>query len=427
MVPDAEVIVVGAGLAGLCCARRLKQGGIEALVLEASDAVGGRVRTDQVDGFRLDRGFQILLSAYPEARRVLDYEALDLRTFYAGALVRSAGGFHRLADPWRHPWDALRTALSPIGTPLDKLRTARLRYQVTRSDLASLLAVPNTPSLEFLRAFGFSEKMIDRFFRPFFGGIFLEPNLTTSSRMLQFVFRMFAEGEAVLPAEGMGAIPRQLAAGLAEERLRLQAEVVAIDGSVVTLASKERLQARTIVVATTGATAARLIDGLQPPSARSTTCLYFAATKSPTDEPILVLNADGGGPINNMCVPSLVAEAYAPSGAVLISTTVLGEPGEPNSELERAVRSQLTAWFGTDVRHWQCLRIYRIPHALPEVVPRWLPASDQRVAACPSLYVCGDHTTNASIQGAMVAGRYAAETILAELGMEADTAGRQRH
>ena len=257
--------------------------------------------------------------------------------------------------------------------------------------------------------------MIDHFFRPFFGGVFLDPELTTSSRMLQFVFRMFAEGDAVLPAEGMGAIPVQLAAHLAPDHVRLQAEVVGLDGALVTLASGERFQARAIIVATAGSAAARLVDGLQPPIARSATCLYFAATKSPIDEPILVLNADGGGPINNMCVPSLVAKAYAPPGAVLISTTVLGNRGEPDAELERAVRSQLTAWFGNDVRQWECLRVYDIPQALPEVVPRWLPAPDQAGMTHPGLHICGDHTTNPSIQGAMVAGRCAAEAVLGEL------------
>ena len=224
MIANAEVIVIGAGLAGLCCAHRLKQCGIEPLVLEGSDAVGGRVRTDVVDGFRLDRGFQILLSAYPEARTLLDYDQLDLRPFYPGAVVRVEGEFRRLADPWRRPWDALRTLVSPIGTLADKLRLARLRAQVTHRDLPSLLAGPDSSSLTFLRTFGFSEAMIDHFFRPFFGGVFLETHLMTSSRMLQFVFRMFADGDAVLPAEGMAAVPAQLATSLSQTQLRIQAK-----------------------------------------------------------------------------------------------------------------------------------------------------------------------------------------------------------
>jgi phytoene dehydrogenase-like protein len=412
MVADADVIIVGAGLAGLCCARRLGQSGREYLILEASDGIGGRVRTDEVNGFRLDRGFQVLLSAYPEARRTLDYDALDLRPFYAGALVRRAGAFHRVADPWRHPWDALRGAFSPIGTVPDKLRVARLRRRVLRADLDALFASPNTSSFEFLRSFGFSTNMIDRFFRPFFGGVFLESELSTSSRMLQFVFRMFASGPAMLPAEGMGAIPGQLAGPLPRERIRLEAEVVSIDGTTVTFASGEQLRAGTIVVATEGLAAARLIEGLEPPNARTVTCLYFASEKPPVEEPILVLNADRQGPVNNLCVPSNVAPAYAPPGGSLVSATVLGTPKSADAELERQVRDQLAGWFGSAVAGWEHLRTYRISNALPEIEPRWAPGPDRPIEVRPGVHVCGDHRENPSIQGAMASGRRSAEQIL---------------
>jgi phytoene dehydrogenase-like protein len=415
MAADADVIIVGAGLAGLCCARRLEQGGSEFLVLEASDGVGGRVRTDHVDGFKLDRGFQVLLTAYPEAQAILDYDTLDLRPFYPGALVRSAGAFHRVADPRRHPWDALRGAFSPIGSAWDKLRVARLRSHVMRADLDTLFTAPNTSSLEFLGSFGFSPNMIDRFFRPFFGGVFLESDLATSSRMLQFVFRMFASGDTTLPAGGMGAIPGQLAGQLPQQRVRLQAEVVRLDGKTVTLASGERLQARAIVVATEGPAAARLVEGLQPPNARTVSCLYFAAEKPPIDGPILVLDADRQGPVNNLCVPSNVSPTYAPPGGALISATVLGTPDSADSELERQVRSHLGSWFGSAVDGWKHLRTYRISNALPEIEPRWTPGPDRPIQVHPGVYLCGDHRENPSIQGAMASGRRTAERVLEDL------------
>ena len=415
MAVDCDAIVIGAGLAGLSCARRLAGGGLDVRVLEASDGVGGRVRTDDCNGFQLDRGFQVLLTAYPEAPEVLDYTALDLRPFYAGALTRAAGGFHRLADPWRHPWDALRGLFAPVGGLRDKLRVAGLRRRVLSRELHQLFAGSEQSSIAFLRTFGFSDAMIERFFRPFFSGVFLESELQTSSRMLQFVFAMFAAGDAALPAAGMEAIPRQLAARLPADRIRLKAEATRIDGTAVWLASGERLQARAIVVATDGPAAARLVEGLPSPASRSVTCVYFAAEKPPIDEPILVLGADGDGPVNNMCVPSVVAPSYAPAGAALISASVVGMPATSDASLEREIRDQLAGWFGSAVERWEHLRTYRIAHALPVIEPRWTPGPDRPIQVRPGTYLCGDHRESPSIQGAMASGRRAAEHVQDEL------------
>jgi len=414
MGTDCDAIIIGAGLAGLSCARRLAESGLDVLVLEASDGIGGRVRTDEVNGFRLDRGFQVLLTAYPEAQESLDYRALDLRPFYAGALIRCAGGFHRLADPWRHPWDAVRGVLAPIGSVADKLRIARLRRRVFATDLPALFASPDVSAVEYLREFGFSSEMIQRFFSPFFGGVFLESELQTSCRMLQFVFRMFSAGHAALPAEGMGAIPKQLAAPLPKDRLRLATEVKGIDAKTVLLASGERLRTRAIIVATEGQAAARLVEGLPEPGARNVTCMYFAAEKPPLDEPILLLGAAGDGPVNNLCVPSVVAPAYAPPGAALISASVTGMPAISDAELERQIRTQLGGWFGSAVERWEHVRTYRIAGALPVMEPRWTPGPDRPIQVRPGLYVCGDHRENPSIQGAMASGRRAAERVLAD-------------
>ena len=186
-----EVLIVGAGLAGLCCARALQKQGVDFLVLEAADGVGGRIRTDVVDGFRLDRGFQVFLTSYPEAKAVLDYDALDLKPFWPGALVRFRSKFHELADPGRRTFTAMNSVFSPIGSMADKLRVARLRARTLRGSIEDRFRDPETTSLQMLRDCGFSPSMIDRFFKPFLGGIFLDPELQTSSRMLSFLFRMF--------------------------------------------------------------------------------------------------------------------------------------------------------------------------------------------------------------------------------------------
>jgi phytoene dehydrogenase-like protein len=402
------VVVVGAGLAGLACALHLSEAGLPVQLLEASDGVGGRVRTDMVGGFRLDRGFQVLLTAYPETRRVLDYAALDLRPFLPGALVRREGRFHELSDPWRRPARLLSTLLSDVGTLTDRLRMARYRARVRAGGLSALFERPEATALERLRGEGFSEPMIDAFFRPFFGGVLLDRGLSASSRMLDFVFRMMAEGDVALPAEGMGAIPKQMADRLPEGTVRLGARVASVSPREVRLDSGETVAARAVVVATEGPEAARLTGQLPAPGSRSVTALYFAAERAPIGEPILILDGDGGGPVNNLCVPSQVAPSYAPVGAALVSASVLEEPENPDT-LEPAVRAQLTGWFGEQVARWRLLRTYRIPHAQPDQTPPALEPAERPVELGDRLFVCGDHRDTASLHGALVSGRRAAE------------------
>lgn len=409
-----RAVIIGAGVAGLCCALRLQEKNIPYLILEASDAPGGRVRTDKVDGFLLDRGFQVLLTAYPEARRLLDYKALRLRSFLSGALVRKGGKLHRVSDPFREPWGAPATLLAPIGSFQDKLLIARLRQHVRASTLEQIFTRPETTALEALRRFGFSDQIINAFFRPFFGGIFLETELTTSSRMLEFVFRMFSEGKAALPAEGIEAIPRQLASRLAKDSLRLGARVETIGTGEVRLAGGERVPAAAVVLATESTEAARLMPELHPPGWHDTACLYYAAAKSPLPKPILMLNGEGSGAVDNLCAPSAVAPTYAPAGQALVSATVVGAAQADEKDLDSEVRKQLTSWFGPEVGSWKHLRTYRIRQALParkSLEPAALP-----VRRNPGLYICGDHRETPSLQGAMVSGRRAAEAVVEDWG-----------
>ncbi len=380
-----DVLIVGAGLAGLCCARRTHQAGLRPLVLETSDGVGGRVRTDRVDGFRLDRGFQVFLTAYPEAKKSLDYQALDLRSFQPGALVRQGGAFHRLTDPWRRPLQELRSLFTPVGSYLDKARVGRLHSQVLRGSLEDCFNEPESTTLQALQGAGFSHSMIDRFFRPFLSGIFLEPDLQTSSRMFRFVFRMFSSGDACLPAEGMEAIPRQLAAGLPADSVRLGARAVRVEAGLVHLASGEVLRTRAVVVAVEGAAAADLLGEKLSAAAQGVTCLYFAADQPPVEEPILVLNGEGQGPVNNLCVPSFVSPAYAPQGQHLVSATVLGIPKQDDARLEADVPDHLAGWYGPAVHGWRHLRTYRIPFALPRQIPPALSVPERPVRWQPGV------------------------------------------
>ena len=406
-----DVIVVGAGLAGLCCARELHTAGLDVLVLERSDAAGGRVRTDVVDGFLLDRGFQVLLTAYPEAQRALDYERLGLRPFESGALVRRDGRFRRVADPLRQPAQALRGLRDAPGSVPDKLRVARLRRRLSRFSLNEILTAPQVTTAEALRREGFSSDIVDGFFRPFLGGIFLDPALETSSRLFAFVFKLFAEGEATLPAAGMQAIPRQLAESLPEAAVRYGCTVESAQPGNVVLAGGERLTAEAVVVAADGPEAARLTGALEAPAARAETAVRYAAERSPLGEPILALDGDGRGPVNDLCVPSDVAPSYAPPGAALVSATILGIPALSDVALDAAVRDQLRGWFGAQVDGWRRLAVQRIPFALPAQPPAVLAEPERPVRLREGLFVCGDHRDTGSIQGAMVSGRRAAAAV----------------
>ena len=412
MSPDADVLIIGGGLAGLCCALRLHQSGLSFQILEGSDGVGGRVRTDKVEGFLLDRGFQVLLTAYPEARRILDYDALNLRPFYPGALIRYKGRFYRFADPWRHPIDGLLGLFTPIGSFSDKLRVRRLRGRVLTGSLSDLYNHPETTTLQALRKIGFSEGMIDRFFKPFIGGVFFDSNLGVSSRMFEFGFRMFSMGDTALPSGGMGAIPEQIAARLPAGTVRTEARVESIQEGGVTLQSGEKVKAHAVVVATEGPETARLLGNQERPGSRSVTCVYFVADEPPISAPLLVLNGEGKGPINSLCCPSNVASNCAPQGRSLISVTIIGNPDQDDQQLEPAVRGQLTEWFGPRAEGWRYLRTYRISHALPMQIP---PVSDPTLRPAqvrPGLFVCGEYQNVASIQWAMVSGRLAAEAVM---------------
>lgn len=413
---DRPIIIVGAGLAGLRCAGLLERRGIPWTLLEAQDGPGGRVRTDHVDGFQLDRGFQVLLTAYPEAAAALDYAALDLQAFQPGAVVRVAGGFHRVVDPLRRPTALLSTLRAPVGSVADKVRVARVRRRLRRGTLDQLWRRPERTTRQALAEYGFSADMIERFWQPLFGGIQLDPELETSSRMFDFVFRMLASGDSALPAAGMQAIPDQLAAGLTPGRIRYGTTVVAVDPAGAWLEDGELVRGQAVVVATDGPTAARLVPAVPAPGSHSVRCLYFAAERAPVDEPVIVLNGTGTGVVNNLCVPSVVAPSYAPSGVSLVSVTVLTGPADPRA-LEAAVREQLRGWFGRRVDTWRLLRRYDIAHAQPAQRPPALASPQRPVEVDTGLFVCGDHRDDASINGALTSGRRAADSLVRSLAM----------
>jgi phytoene dehydrogenase-like protein len=402
-----RTVVVGAGLSGLAAANDLAGAGHEVAVFEASDGVGGRVRTDSEDGFLLDRGFQILLTAYPEAQALLDYDALDLRSFTPGAQIHLDGQMHRIGDPIRDPSQLLSTAKAPIGSVLDKARILAFLRAVNKGTLDDLWKREDTTALVRLEDAGFSSTIIERFLRPLFAGITLDPQLGSSSRHLEFVFRMLAAGEAAVPANGMGEIAKQLAQQIPSDGLHLNMAVHAADATSVTLRDGTRIEADAVVIATDPTSASALADSPDP-GWRGVTTIWMSAPEPPVIEPVLTLNGEGVHPINSVAVMSQVSGKYSPADRALVAVS------SPHVEgtLVDAMRTQVRTWFGPIVDHWEVLRVDEITRAQPRQLPGFDAAAPLKLPS--GVWICGDHRRDASINGALRSGRAVAKAVMAQ-------------
>ena len=413
MAATPNVVIIGAGLAGLACARRLTNAGVACMVLEASDGIGGRVRTDRVEGFQLDRGFQVFLSGYPEARKTLNYAELDLLPFHPGALIRYAGRFYRMSDLVRRPQDLLQTLFSPIGSFADKLRMLRLRGDALQQRVCTTQD-PSRSTREVLKKYEFSDAILTRFFLPFLSGVFLETELTTPCWILELVWGAFCRGAAALPRGGMGAIAQQLAVTLPLGTIRLNQAVQRIQGSSAILESGEQLAADVLVVATDDATAARLRGDARPrASARGSMTIYFDAPAAPQWGPWLMLNGDGDGVVRTVCIVSEAAPSYAPPGRALISVTV-SEQIDTHTDMSETTRVHLRSWFGSQVNEWRHLRTDRIQRALPPLDALSPGNGTISPRLAEGLYLCGDYRESGTLDGALRSGRRAAEAILSD-------------
>ena len=408
-----KIIIVGAGLAGLTCAKVLKERGAEVVLFEASDGVGGRVRTDERDGFLLDRGFQVYFTAYPAARRHLNHAALDLRAFDPGAVVRRGREESVLSDPSRDPKALMLSLLARVATLHDKLRTLNLARQAVTWEWAESVgeladAEGDASTLEYLQGWGFSEKFTDGFFRPFYGGILLDRSLSTSEHVFRFTFRMLATGETVVPARGMGELAKQLASHLPPDAIRLNSPVEELlrdgDRVVGVVADGGEHEADAVVVAAEAPSAGRLAGVPAPEKSVGQVCAYYAAEGFGGGKKI-VLNADEGF-VNNAVEVSAVAPTYAPQGRPLLCVVSLQGFGLSDTEVFRRGVEDVTSWYPeADLTP---LAVYRIPFAQFAQPPSIHGRLPENRTATPGLLLAGEYTEDSSINGSMLSGEKAA-------------------
>jgi phytoene dehydrogenase-like protein len=400
----AQVVVVGAGLAGLSAATRLAAGGLDVHVADAAGHVGGRLTTTRVDGFLVDRGFQVLNTGYPRVAD-LDLPALDLGWFWTGAVVRFGGRAHRVVDPRRHPSAALETTVAPLGSPLRKAAIAAFSVRAGYRPVPRLLADRERSAEASLRHAGVGPEALERFFRPFLAGVLLESRLETSSRYLDLLWRSFVRGRVGLPAAGMQSVGEQLADRLPAGRLHLDVRVDRVTGSSVH-ATAGTTTADAVVVATDPDTAAALVPGITASAPRQVTTHLHVLPASPWEDPLIVLGEPGGRLVNTVVV-SDAQPAYSPDGRALVSSSTLA----PTREAE--VREEIARAHGVATGDLAHLTSVTVPGAQPAATP---PLQHRRpVDLGGGLFVCGDHRDTPSIQGAMASGARTARAVLRRL------------
>ncbi|AGZ39937.1 FAD-dependent oxidoreductase [Actinoplanes friuliensis] len=410
---SVDVVIIGGGLAGLAAARRLDRAGVNWLLVEASDRIGGRVATDVVDGWRLDRGFQVLNTAYPRVPALVDIDALDMRYFTPGVLVRRGSSLHRLENPLRDPKTAAQTLTSGVGSLSDRLKFAALATRCATYAPSRLLDAPEVTTQEALRRAGLSHRMIEEVLRPFLSGVFADRALDTSSHVLAMVLRSFARGRIGVPAAGMAALPAAIAGPLPYPQLLIGCRTLEV-GPRTVITDAGEITCRAVIVATDPSTAAHLLPRLPKPDMRGLTTYYFGADQAPIDEPTLLLDGDRREIVANTIVMSNAAPEYAPAGKSLIAASSVGVSA-PSGASEAVIRVELSRIYGTPADDWELLSVVSIPEALPAAnVPQ--SRLRKQVSLGDGLFVAGDHRDSPSIQGALAGGWRTAGEALSSLG-----------
>ncbi|WP_420574951.1 FAD-dependent oxidoreductase [Kordia sp.] len=407
-----KIYIVGAGISGLIAAKTLEEYGYQPIIIEATDRVGGRLKTDIVKGYQLDHGFQVLLTAYPSAKKHLDYDALDLQTFLPGATIFTEGKQKTIGDPLRKFSLLFPTLFSGIGNFSDKLKILRLNKELKQKSLVEIFDQPETTTLAHLQKLGFSEAMISKFFKPFFSGIFLEPNLETSNRMFEYVYKMFGEGFAALPKAGIEAIPKQIVSTLKQTTFHFNTRVQNVEDGKITLENGNVLESHFTIVATE---ASSLISNLKSQETAWKSCdiLYFETEKRTIEQPLIGLVADNSLFVNNIFYHNSLATA-SKGDKELLSVTVVKDHNLSNDFLIQKVQEELKKYCG--ISSCTFLKRYSIPKALPNLQQLQYNISFTETRLTNQVFLAGDVQLNGSLNAAMIAGNAAALGIVETLG-----------
>ena len=401
---EYKVKIVGAGLSGLIAAKVLEDHGCAPEIYEASDSVGGRIKTDLVEGYQLDRGFQVLLSAYPKALEYLDYESLELQELLPGAVIYENAKPKTIGDPLRASSLILPTVFSGIGSFSDKLKILSLYADLKKLSVTDIFERKETTTLAYLQDKGFSGEIIEKFFKPFFSGIFLEPDLETSSRMFEFVFKMFGEGLAVIPRKGMGEISKHLARQLKNTKIHFNTPVKEVKEGEIILESQEVIPTNASIIATE---ASSLVSNLKNQETQWKSChnFYFETEKRTIEKPIIGLITDKDAIINNIFYHTSVA-TESNGGKELLSVTVVKQTDLSEAELLKKVEQDLKNYCGVgDARF---LKHYFIKKALPKISPLHYEIDPTETQLTDTIFLAGDQLLNSSQNAAMLSGERAA-------------------
>jgi protoporphyrinogen oxidase len=401
---NVKIHIIGAGVSGLIAAKVLEDNGFHPVILEATDRVGGRVKTDLVDGYQLDRGFQVLLTAYPAANKYLDFDALDLQHFLPGAAIFKNKKQKIIGDPLKDISLFFHTLFSGIGTISDKLKVVKLNNKLKKKSLSAIFSDKEQSTLSYLTGFGFSKEMVDDFFRPFFSGIFLETQLETSSRMFEFVYKMFGEGSASIPKKGMEAIPKQLQKKLKHTVIKFNTKVAAIEDEEITLVDGGRLESHFVIVA---AEASNLIEGLKnhPTEWKSCHNLYFETEGKVIRKRLIGLIAKRGALVNNIFY-STSLKAISKGKKELLSVTIIDNQNRTTEQLIKEVKIELKDYCGIDVI--RLIKHYDIPMALPKLEDLKYSVLPSETRLRTNLFLAGDTVLNGSLNAAIISGESAA-------------------
>lgn len=408
---DYKIHIVGAGVSGLIAAKTLEAQGYKPVIIETTDTVGGRVKTDIVDGYQLDHGFQVLLDAYPKTQEHLDFKSLELQNFLPGATIFSNGKAQTIGDPLRDASLLFSTLTASIGSIFDKLKILKLNSALKKKSIESIFETKTTTTLEYLKSKGFTDAIIDQFFKPFFSGIFLEPDLKTSSRMFEFVYKMFGEGLAVLPKSGIGAIADQLKNQLKTTTFIFNSEVKSVVDNKITLFDDKVIETHFTII-TSGAS--QLIENLKNQDVIWKSCynLYFEVEKPIINKSLIGLVADKDALINNIFYHNSL-ETTSKGANNLLSVTVVKTHNLSESALVKKAEEDLLKYCNiSTLKH---LKTYHIPQALPDMEHLQCDISPTETQIKPTVFLAGDYLLNGSLNAAMLSGERAAQGVIMSL------------